>query len=79
MAGEPDCRIKLNLVPADCPHLNARERLWGRTHRHITHNRCCASFKDFGLVMLTFRREDVPKDWNVYCDEVTDISGSSIQ
>jgi transposase len=68
----PECRIKLHFVPAYCPHLNAIERLWGLMHRHITHNRCYASFKDFSLAMLTFLRDEVPKNWTVYCDEVTD-------
>ena len=34
--------------------------------------RCYASFKDFSLAMLTFLRDKVPKNWKIYCDEVTD-------
>jgi len=68
----PDCRIRLHFVPAYCPHLNPIERLWGLMHRHITHNKCYASFKDFSSAMLTFLRDSVPANWGTYCDEVTD-------
>ena len=68
----PQCRIKLHFVPAYCPHLNPIERLWGLMHRHITHNRCYATFKDFSFAMLTFLRDEVPEKWCTYCDEVTD-------
>ena len=68
----PDCRIKLHFVPAYCPHLNPIERLWGLMHRHITHNKCYANFRDFSAAMLGFLRHEVPAHWNIYCDEVTD-------
>jgi transposase len=68
----PGCRIKLHFVPAYCPHLNSIERLWGLMHRHITHNKCYATFREFSTAMLTFLREEVPKNWIDYCDEVTD-------
>src|SRR3974377_763514 len=68
----PDCRIRLHFVPAYCPHLNPIERLWGLMHRHITHNRCYTTFKDFSIAMLSFLRDDVPDNWPVYCDQVTD-------
>ena len=68
----PQCRIKLHFVPAYCPHLNPIERLWGLMHRHITHNKCYASFKEFSAAMLAFLREKVPGNWHTYCDEVTD-------
>jgi transposase len=68
----PECRIKLHFVPAYCPHLNSIERLWGLMHRNVTHNKCYATFKDFSTAMLKFLREDVPKSWGTYCDEVTD-------
>jgi transposase len=66
------CRIKLHFIPAYCPHLNPIERLWGLMHRHITHNKCYATFKDFSTAMLNFLRDDVPGNWRTYCDEVTD-------
>jgi transposase len=68
----PGCRIKLHFVPAYCPHLNPIERLWGLMHRHITHNKCYATFKDFSVAMLTFLRDNVTRNWRTYCDEVTD-------
>jgi transposase len=68
----PDCRIRLHFVPAYCPHLNPIERLWGLMHRHATHNRCYATFKEFSAAMLTFLREDVPANWREWCDQVTD-------
>jgi len=68
----PGCRIKLHFVPAYCPHLNPIERLWGLMHRHITHNKCYATFKDFSIAMLTFLRDSVTRNWDTYCDEVTD-------
>jgi hypothetical protein len=68
----PGCRIRLHFVPAYCPHLNPIERLWGLMHRHITHNKCYGSFKDFSTAMLSFLRDDVPKNWHTYCDKVTD-------
>jgi hypothetical protein len=68
----PGCRIRLHFVPAYCPHLNSIERLWGLMHRHITHNKCYATFKDFSTAMLSFLRDDVPANWSAYCDQVTD-------
>ncbi len=68
----PECRIKLHFVPAYCPHLNPIERLWGLMHRHTTHNKCYSCFRDFSIAMLTFLRDNVPRNWRIYCDEVTD-------
>src|SRR5271165_1932950 len=50
----PGCRIKLHFIPAYCPHLDPIERLWGLMHRHVTHNRCHATFADFKAAILTF-------------------------
>ena len=69
---QPGCRIGLHFIPADCPHLDPIERLWGLMHRHITHNRCHATFKDFREAILDFLRVEVPRKWRDYCDEVTD-------
>ena len=44
----------------------------GLMHRHITHNKCYATFREFSTAMLTFLREEVPKNWHHYCDAVTD-------
>ena len=66
------CRIKLHFIPAYCPHLDPIERLWGLMHKHITHNTRHATFKQFSEAVLTFLREEVPRKWQTYCDEVTD-------
>ena len=66
------CRIRLHFIPSYCPHLDPIERLWGLMHRHCTHNKCYAGFKDFTRAVLTFLREKVPRNWHVYCDQVTD-------
>jgi transposase len=68
----PDCRIKLHFVPAYCPHLNPIERLWGLMHRRTTHNKCYKSFRDFSTALLSFLRDEVPKNWRVLCDQVSD-------
>ncbi|HVC61201.1 MAG TPA: hypothetical protein VND19_12670 [Acetobacteraceae bacterium] len=41
-------------------------------HRHITHNKCHATFRDFRDATLTFLREEVPSNWRLYRDEATD-------
>lgn len=69
---QPGCRIKLHFIPAYCPHLDPIERLWGLMHRHITHNTCHATFKQFREAVLTFLRDEVPRKWQTFCDEVTD-------
>jgi transposase len=68
----PDCRIVLHFIPTYCPHLDPIERLWGLMHKNITHNKCYAKFNDFCDAMLTFLRDEVPKNWQKYCDSVTD-------
>jgi transposase len=68
----PDCRMQLHFVPAYCPHLNPIERLWGLMHKHITHNKCYARFVDFRDAMLAFLRDEIPRKWPIYCDDVSD-------
>jgi transposase len=68
----PECRIQLHFIPTYCPHLDPIERLWGLMHKHVTHNRCHATFADFKAEILTFLREEVPRKWGIYCDHVTD-------
>jgi transposase len=68
----PGCRIRLHFIPTYCPHLNPIERLWGLMHRHTTHNKCYATFKEFSIAMLAFLRDTVPANWATLCDEVTD-------
>ncbi len=69
---QPGRRIKLHFVPPYCPHLNPIERLWGLMHRNITNNRCYATFNEFCDAMLGFLKEDVPKNWDYLCDDVSD-------
>jgi transposase len=59
----PGCRIRVHYIPSYCPHLDSIERLWGLMHRHVTHNRCYATYNDFCRAVLHFLREEVPKNW----------------
>ena len=68
----PECRIKLHFLPPYCPHLDPIERLWGLAHKHVTHNRCYATFHDFKTAFLTFLRKTVPQKWATFCDTVSD-------
>lgn len=68
----PGCRVRLHFIPPYCPHLDPIERLWGLAHKHITHNRCYETFADFSGAFLTFLREQVPRNWHIYCDAVSD-------
>ena len=69
---QPGRRIKLHFIPAYCPHLNPIERLWGVMHKHLTHNKSYATYREFAEAMLGFLREKVPKNWPRFCDSVTD-------
>ena len=51
----PGRRIKLHFIPTYCPHLNPIERLWGLTHRNVTHNKCYATCAQFADATLSFR------------------------
>ena len=68
----PGCRIKLHFIPSYCPHLNPIERLWGVMHRNVTHNKCYGTCAQFADATLGFLREEVPRNWAVLCDQVTD-------
>ena len=41
-------------------------------HRHVTHNRGYATYNDSCQSVLHFLREQVPKNWAVFCKSVTD-------
>jgi len=69
---QPGCRIRLHFVPVYCPHLNPIGRLWGVMHKHVTHNRCHATFKDFVTEILTFLRVSVPQAWSTFADQISD-------
>jgi len=68
----PGRRIKLHFIPAYCPHLNPIERLWGVMHKHLTHNKCYASYREFAEAALAFLREKAPRRWPEFRDSVTD-------
>lgn len=68
----PDCRIVLHFIPTYCPHLDPIERLWGLMHKNVTHNKCYAKFNSFCDALLTFLRDEVPRNWHKYCDSVSD-------
>jgi len=69
---QPGRRITLHFIPAYCPHLNPIERLWGVMHKHLTHNKCYATYREFAEATLSFLREQVPKRWPEFSDTVTD-------
>ena len=69
---EPGRRIALHFIPPYCPHLNSIERLWGLMHRHVTHNKCYATCRQFADTTFDFLRDKVPKNWAEFCDSVTD-------
>ena len=69
---QPGRRIRLHFIPAYCPHLNPIERLWGAMHKHVTHNKCYATSREFAGEVLTFLRKEVPQNWPELCDLVTD-------
>jgi transposase len=68
----PDCRIVPHFIPSYCPHLDAIERLWGVMHKNVTHNKCYATARDFANAILNFLRAEVPNNWHLYRDSVTD-------
>ncbi len=69
---QPGRRIRLHFIPAYCPHLNPIERLWGAMHKHVTHNKCYATSREFAGAVLTFLREKVPQNWPDLRDTITD-------
>ena len=69
---QPGRRIRLHFIPAYCPHLNPIERLWGVMHKHLTHNTCYASYREFTEAVLGFLREHVPRRWPEFRASVTD-------
>lgn len=67
---QPGCGSRLHFIPACCPHLDPMERLWGRVHKQVTHNRSHATFKEFGEAVLASLRKEVPREWRACCDQV---------
>jgi transposase len=68
---QPGRGIGLHFIPAYCPHLDPIERLWGVMHKHVTHNKCYATSREFAGEVLTFLREKVPQNWGHLCDSAT--------
>jgi transposase len=69
---QPGRRITLHFIPSYCPHLNPIERLWGVMHKHLTHNKCYATYREFAAAVLEFLRQNVPQRWPEFRDSVTD-------
>ena len=69
---QPGRRIGLHFVPAYCPHLNPIERLRWVMHKHVTHNKTYAKFRDFADAVLGFLREDVPRRFDEFSSTITD-------
>jgi transposase len=69
---QPGRRITLHFIPAYCPHLNPIERLWGVMHKHLTHNKSYATYREFAEATLNFLRQHVPRHWPEFRDSVTD-------
>ena len=44
-------------------------RLWGLMHRHITHNTCHTTFKQFREAVLTFLRDEVTDNFRIISPE----------
>ena len=41
-------------------------------HKHLTHNKTYATYREFADAMLEFLREKVPSRWPEIADSVTD-------
>ena len=69
---QPDRKIVLHFIPPYCPHLNPIERLWLVMHKHVTHNKTYAKFRDFAEAVLGFLRETVPRRFDEFSSIITD-------
>ena len=69
---QPDRKIVLHFIPPYCPHLNPIERLWLVMHKHVTHNKTYAKFRDFADAVLGFLRETVPRRFDEFSSTITD-------
>ena len=52
--------------------MNPIERLWGVMYKHLTHNTCYASYREFTEAVLDFLRKHVPRRWPEFRSPVTD-------
>jgi transposase len=69
---QPGRRITLHFIPAYCPPLNPIERLWGVMHKHLTHNKSYAPYREFAEATLCFLRQRLPRRWPEFRNSVTD-------
>jgi hypothetical protein len=44
----------------------------GLMHRHATHNSATTPSRTSSITMLNFLRDDVLRNWRIYCAEATD-------
>ena len=68
----PECCLKLHFLPSYAPHLNPIERLWGVMHRHVTHNRSHANFRQFTEAIEVLFDESLPQSREKFRTTVTD-------
>jgi hypothetical protein len=52
--------------------MNLIERLWGLMHKHLTHNKTYATYREFAEVTLDFLTHKVPNCWPEVCESVAD-------
>jgi transposase len=52
--------ITLHFVSAYCPLLNPIERLWSLMHKHLTHNKAYATYREFVEATRDFPRKKFP-------------------
>ena len=62
----------LHFIPPYCPHLDPIEQCWALMHQHTTHNRDYRTFRQFKRAIVKFLRQTIPKNWNRFCDRITD-------
>ncbi len=72
LAGPAGPQDRTASPPSRGQALNPIERFRGVMHKHLTHNKCYATSREFAGEVLTFLRETVPQNWAELCDSVTD-------
>ena len=65
-------KIAQHFLPPHCLHLDPIERLWALMHENVTHNRDYKTFNEFRREILKFLRQTEPKQWNRFCDRISD-------
>lgn len=67
----PECGIWLQPL-ARAPHPNPVERSRGIMHRHVTHSRFLAMFRQVTEAHFVFRNEDLPQEREAIMESFTD-------